>query len=173
VTTWIENDDLFREQLIAGRRVEFVLAIDLLDLGFGVKVGQLEYRDSFGADFADQADVMVGGGHVLEVKSRSLHFTCPGDYPFDPVYLGNGRRWMARRKRPCHFVIVSSAGSRLAISTATSDSWKVDTTHDSVRDIYNTVLTAPRSLLVPFESLVEHLRKHCSDDVCPCCHRPG
>jgi hypothetical protein len=161
---WIENDALFRQQLVRGRRAEFSLAVDLLDRGFGVKLGRLEFREAYGQPgFENQADVLVGGGHLLEVKARSLEFHSPEDFPFATINVCALNRWRRRERKPCAFVFLSEpTGAWLVLPLVTQDRWDVATTHDPQRGISEyRVMRAPRSCLVPYEAFLLHLGDSC------------
>ncbi len=102
---WHQNDELFKSELANGYFWQQRVAGYFERRGLHVIRQVLRVRpDIADADaYTDDADMYVEGKRI-EVKSRRLHFTCRGDYPYDtvmvervnarvdPVPLGTGDR---------------------------------------------------------------------------------
>jgi len=139
--------------------------VRLLPLGRWLKVGELWLREGRAGDdprCADQPDIQVEGGHLLEVKGRGFAFTSPEDYPYSTAFLGSTRRWQARTILPCCVVLFSEpTGKLLVVPTSTRSRWVIEQSFDTRRGFTEQSWAAPRELLLPEARLLSHLRGSC------------
>lgn len=163
---WIKDDAGFREELLRGRKTELRVALDLMEHGHVVGVGRCELRESFEDrhNFADEKDVVVQPGHVIEVKSRSIAFTSSEDYPYPTAFVCATRRWKARTKKPCAVVLYSEpTGAKLVIPTRSREQWTVTHFNDSRRGFNEEAFEIARELLRPWDALLSHLEYPCGE----------
>lgn len=141
------------------------MAVDLLGRGHSVKVGPLLLRDQSDDkdEFADQADIIVNDV-VLEVKSRSLSFTSPEDYPYPTAFVCAVKRWDKRslsvKPLPFATVLVSEkTGVFLVVPTSTSGNWTSEDIFDRKRRYPTDTYVVAKELLQPWEWLIAELEK--------------
>lgn len=110
----LDSERGFLERLQRGHMTEEVIADALRSEGLDVAIAEL----STDLDPDDQADIIVGGRIILEVKGRKLRFTGYWDYPYKTILLGSADRWDRRRTKPDAFVVVSEVtGAAIAFWT--------------------------------------------------------
>lgn len=160
MTEWLENDELFRQQLAIGHAHAQYVAGVLRLAGVSVAVTPHRVRERVGDRhrWRDEYDLLANGKR-LEVKSRSLKFTGPRDFPKPTAYVYALRGWDAKIHKPAAIVLVSQETRGLAVVPAsTRPKWIARKTDDHVRRIRYTVLEAPRELLKSVDELVDWLQ---------------
>jgi len=165
---WYDDEAAFARELTRGRKSQVRVAVDLLVGGLGVRVGRLQWRDGDlpmserYEQFKDEEDVFVEGGHLLEIKGRSLRFTSPDDYPFKTAYVGSVRRWSQRTVLPCAVVLLSEpTGNWVVAPTLLRHEWVVERSRDHVRGFDEESYACPTEFLLPAEWLIGHLHVPC------------
>lgn len=95
----------------------------------------------------------------IEIKERSLKFTCPSDYPFATVFVDDMHG--LRRERIHHFAYVyvsKVTGAWVWLTPLDRDeSWREEIVFDRGRGHEVPTLVAPRSVLRPSETLLQLL----------------
>lgn len=161
---WYDDEAGFASELARGRKNELRVAMRILPLGLSVKVGSFWFREEVGKDerAADQNDIEVEGGHLVEVKGTRFAFTSADDFPYDPAFVMSLRRWQARTVKPCCVVVISEATDAMfVIATSTHGQWVVQRKLDRRRGFVEEFLAAPRRLLLPEARLLAHLQHPC------------
>ena len=161
---WFENDDLFREQLRAGHEYATFVADHLRAAGLTIAVTPMEWRATVEArhEFADEFDLVVGHTRrkIVDVKSRKIDFTGPGDYPYPTAFVDTVSGWEAKVHRPAAIVLVSQQTNAMAvIPVSTKEQWTRKRRHDNVRNIDDEFFFVRRDLLRPIDDLVDWLRE--------------
>lgn len=161
---WYNDEAGFAEELARGRKTQFRVAMRLIPLGLFVKVEKFKDRKGLASNdpaCQNDEDVVIEGGHMLEVKGRAIEFTEvePCDFPYETVFLGAERRWNERKKKPCAVVIVSEVtDAMLVIPYATRSLWIPNETFDRRRKFVEHGLGAPRSCVVSWDRLIKHIK---------------
>lgn len=76
--------------------------------------------------YADHGDLIVTVERRVEVKRRSLDFTCAEDFPFPDIAVVRALTWDRADPKPWFFVNVNRAGTHAAIVQGkTFDQWSV------------------------------------------------
>ena len=98
----------------------------------------------------------------IEIKERSLSFTCPDDYPYDTVFVDDCRG--LGRESLAHFAYVymsKPTGQWVWLTPLDrDDSWEEKVTFDRGRGHEVPVLVAPKAHLRPAEQLTKLLYPH-------------
>lgn len=94
----------------------------------------------------------------LEIKTRSLKFTSPADFPYDTVFLDD-EAGLSRGPEPFAWVLVSKpTGAWVWASALDRDErWEFKTIWDSLRGFNVRALVAPSSCLRPASDLLRLL----------------
>jgi len=165
---WFDDETRFAAELARGRRGELRVAMKLLPLGLWIRIGPAQWRDGTHSweerreQFADEVDLELEGGHLLEVKARNLTFTCAEDYPYSTVWVGATKRWRARTRMPCGVVILSEpTDAVIIVPTSTREYWTVESGFDSVRGFMEQAYAIARERAVNEDRLLAHLRAPC------------
>lgn len=98
----------------------------------------------------------------VEIKERSLSFTCPEDYPYDTVFVDDCRG--LSRESFGHFAYIYMSrptGQWVWLSVLDRDeTWTEETTFDRGRGHEVPVLVAPKSHLRPAQQLIDLIYPH-------------
>jgi hypothetical protein len=97
----------------------------------------------------------------LEVKSSTREFTDDVlEYPFDSLFVDTVSGYDAKVEKPLAYVLISQKTRGIVcISPKTYDKWRKVNTFDRKREIMEWFYSAPKGVLQPFDSLVDHLVK--------------
>jgi hypothetical protein len=97
----------------------------------------------------------------LEVKSSTREFTDDVfQYPFDSLFVDTVSGYDAKVDKPLAYVLISQKTRGIVcISPKTCDRWRKVNTFDHKREIMEWFYSAPKDVLQPFDSLVNHLIK--------------
>lgn len=146
---WSENDELFKSELLKGRKWEEYVYKRITGWGLDAGIGRLIVRDNIAEakDFKDQVDITVYG-YTLEVKSRGARFTSPEDFPFDDIMIDTVSGVDSREKPADIYVCVSQFTQRMiALPVAsTREHWDSIRRWDHVRSIHDQFYVAHRDL---------------------------
>jgi hypothetical protein len=97
----------------------------------------------------------------LEVKSSTREFTDDVfQYPFESLFVDTVSGYDAKVDKPLAYVLISQKTRGIVcISPKTYDKWRKVNTFDHKREIMEWFYSAPKGVLQPFDSLVNHLIK--------------
>lgn len=163
MTEWLDNDALFRREIAEGARWEGWLAQRWTEMGLPVTTTPLSVRPSVEerAAYSDSGDLMVGRFKV-EVKSRSLKFSAPFDFPFSTVLVCAANRlgeW--EKNRPTAIAVISRPRlSVVVIPFSTRARWTQGRQIDGVRGIEYDAVYCRRVDLRSEEEFVTWVRAH-------------
>ena len=95
----------------------------------------------------------------VEIKERNLKFTCPGDFPYETVFVDDLRGLGREFIRPLAYVFLSSVTGRWVWITPLDrdHTWEEKTVKDNTRGHEMGMLVAPREHLRPAEELEQYL----------------
>lgn len=98
----------------------------------------------------------------IEIKERSLRFTSPEDYPYDPVYVDDMRGLSRERLGHFAYVYISRpTGKWVWLSSLDrDDSWQEQVVYDRGREHTVPTLVAPKRFLRPASQLEYLLYPH-------------
>lgn len=164
-TPWIENLELFSEQLAVGHRYAMRVGAALLHSGHAVTVAPSTLRASTDDidGYRDDIDVLItnpnGEQFIVESKSRGIEFgESPESYPYETAFVDTVAGWDRKTRKPGAVVLTSQkTGAMLVIPGRSQPTWTQGTTRDRVRDITDTWYLAPRGELRTMEELVGYL----------------
>jgi len=170
---WMENDDLFADELTKGHSWQLYVALRLLKEGIVVQASRLElWRTENGEvgrppieDFTKtDVDLLLGRDSPVptEVKSRSLRFTSPEDFPYSTFIVGTVASW-ADTEIPPEIVLYVSQPTQviLALNVASSrETWTIAPSEDTKRGITSQCYFCEKRHLRTFDRLVEWLHAH-------------
>lgn len=155
----------FKARAEIGHRSEVRVAQLLRYWGYPVADPELVFRPEHErsrevlAEFARTQKDLEVGHLVLEVKSRTLSFTCRDDYQFSTVLLDTVAGWNAKEKKPDLYIIVSQpTGAILAVDTRKMASFPVEEKTDFSRKHKDRWFVCPKSALRPHSFLEGFLR---------------
>jgi len=165
MTSWIENDTLFKKELETGNHWSNHVASVLNENQIPCYATKMVFRDSIEeiSDFSkNDKDIVLTNptGHI-EVKSRNLKFdVTPESYPYETAFVDTLDGWNKKAEKPLAVVLVSQRTSELLVIPTTSEPyWGQETKYDNVRGIYDTWLTVHKTHLRPLSDLLDHLRR--------------
>lgn len=112
------------------------------------------------ADHVETPDAV--GMFSIEIKERSLSFTCPDDYPYDTVFVDDMRGLGREHISHLAYVYLSKPTGQWVWLTPLDrdENWQERTTFDRGRGHSVPVLVAPKAHLRPASSLIELLYPH-------------
>lgn len=134
---WSKNDELFKKELEAGFKWQLRVANYLNKFGLDAEVPPLSFRDKIenAGEYADLEDILCEG-RTFEVKSRSLRFTKPSDFPFETILVDTVRGWESKKTKPDAYICVSTVtGAMIVLSKSTQDKWVKSRRYDHTRGI--------------------------------------
>lgn len=105
---WMQNDGLFRSEIAAGHKWERKVCDYLNYKGFPAKLNAQQVRPDVSQreEYTDSGDITCYG-HVIEVKSRRVRFTCVNDLPYDQMIVEAVYRWNNKEPKPSAVICVS------------------------------------------------------------------
>lgn len=103
----------------------------------------------------------------LEIKERSLSFTCPADYPYDTVFVDDLRGMGMEPYKNLIYIYRSKPTQQWVWLTLLdrNEEWTEEVTHDRGRGHEVPVLVAPKRFLRPADQLIELIYPHCYLDL--------
>ena len=168
---WMENDELFASELTKGHSWQLYVAMRLLKEGITVQASRLQlWRTKDGGvgrppieDFTKtDVDLLLGRDHPIptEVKSRSLSFTSPEDFPYSTFIVGTVASWADTEIPPeVVFYVSQPTQAILALNVSrTRDTWTVAPNEDRNRGISSQCYFCEKKHLRTFDIVVEWLR---------------
>jgi hypothetical protein len=146
MTDWFENDALFKRQLLEGRKWEEHVKNRIQEWGFKAHLGALAIRGDVAeaGKFLGQTDLKVYG-YTFEVKSRSVWFTHPLNFPFSDIMIDTVSS--VNGKPDAHmYVCVSQRTSKLIALPVdmTRHLWRTIQRYDNTRGITDNFYTCDR-----------------------------
>lgn len=99
---------------------------------------------------------------AVEVKQRTLSFTCPEDYPYDTVFVDDLRGYQQEAFHNLIYIYVSKPTGQWVWLTVLdrNDEWQEKVTFDTGRGHEVPVLIAPKRFLRPSWQLTELIFPH-------------
>lgn len=128
--------------------------------GLEVVASPIVIRPSYGGRNSGHDDIdLIVAGRAIEVKSRQVRFTGPGDVPSSrmPFFVDTVEKYGRKREKPWAYVIVSQITGAMLAVRAKPERWGKKEDRDRTRDQVCLWYTAPRSELWPIEDLVDYL----------------
>jgi hypothetical protein len=161
---WFEDDVKFFQQLRTGHRYAERVAERLRARGLSAEVTPMEIRADIHARhlFADETDLRVGNARRrVDVKSRSLVFTGPHDYPCSTAFVDTVSSWEQKTHKPCAVVLISQPTNGLAVVPRSSRArWTREKRRDRYREILDWFYMVPTRDLATFDAFVAWLKAH-------------
>ena len=158
--SWINETERFREELTKGYNWQkFVLLF--LDLhGIKTEMPELEFRESIEKipTFLNSKD-MIANGQRIEVKSRTISFTSPNNFPYSTVLLDPPKKSDARKDVFAYIIVSRSTGAMIWLPMSSKEQWKVERKFDSVRKFWDDFYSVDKKLFKTMDSLINELRK--------------
>lgn len=102
---------------------------------------------------------LLANGKVLEIKGRSIDFTCVEDFRYDDVIVEGVNGFNTKERRPDFYVMASQkTGHIIALDVAdTFDKWTVRSTTDRFRQITYPTFIAETRLHINLDELIRRL----------------
>jgi hypothetical protein len=120
-----------------------------------------EVRRAYGEE---DDDLVVEGTYVVSVKSRTMTFTGPHDYPFKTAWLDTLDGWKMKKVKPRFVVLICQETRGIAVASFHGYAEKrylAEMGSDPKRGLYNLPMVAiGREHLVTFERMAEWLSQH-------------
>jgi hypothetical protein len=167
MSDWFDNDELFRKELEEGHRWASLVVDRLNEQGVPALLTPLAWRKSIHdrSEFVDETDIVVqtsAGPLPIESKSRNLHFTeDPTTYPYPTAFVDTVSGWDKKTTKPFAVVLTSQKTQQMLVVPSRSPSlwWLTTTAYDRTRRIQDVWYEVPCYSLLPFQTLVDALRK--------------
>ena len=143
----MDNDKFFTEELKKGHQWQRYVADRIMLHGYDVSVPEIQVRKDikfkeYWTEF-DQ-DVLVEGCPI-EVKSRSLKFTAPENFPYATVIIDTVSSYNEKETKPYFYICVSQITKHMIwISGTKSKEWTVERHFDPARNIHDNFYVANR-----------------------------
>ena len=152
----------FQSALVAGhdaeRRWVDAIRVQGRSVAHGRKLVVAQHNKAL--DHVESPDAV--GLFSVEIKERSLSFTCPADYPFDTVFVDDLRG--LGRETVCHLAYVylsKPTGKWVWLTPLDRDAtWTETVVFDRGRGHEVPTLQAPKAHLRPAETLIQMLYPH-------------
>ena len=152
----------FQSALTNGHRAERAWVNDLRSAGRSAAHGRklVIKGHNKNTDHCETPDAVVMMS--LEIKERSISFTCPEDYPYDTVFVDDLHGMAKERLRHFAYVFKSKPTGKWVWISALDrdDSWTEQNVFDRGRNHNVPTLVAPKSHLRSAEELLELLYPH-------------
>lgn len=159
---WIENEQLFKNELAIGYGWQLCVADYLKSLGFEVHIPQLVVRKDIKdiPEFSDEPDIECEG-RIIEVKSRDLAFTCPDDFPYETILVDTVNGWSAKVRKPTEYVCISTiTGGMICLCGETQPLWAQEERYDHTRNIMDLFYEAHKSLWITMDHLISQMKAY-------------
>ena len=160
---YLNDDEGFKREVLEGKRAEYRVALDLLLTGHSVRMAPGSVIDSAAGragELADEPDIILAGRLAVEVKSRTLDFTGPADYPFATAFCGRSSRWDKRTGDVFAIVLMSSSGGIAVVPGSTRDQWIREPCLDKKTNRPEISYACPKALLVSWQAFLELVAAH-------------
>jgi hypothetical protein len=160
---WSEDDELFLRELRTGHEYAVLVADRLRAAGLHVDVTPMEVRADIDdrVRFVDEHDLTVGTRQPcrIDVKSRTLRFTGPADYPYQTAFVDTVAGWEAKQHKPMAIVLVSQPTEELAVISVRGAPahWTRERRYDNTRRIHDWFYMVSRERLRTLDELVAWL----------------
>jgi hypothetical protein len=152
----------FQSALTNGHRAERAWVDDLRSAGRSAAHGRklVIKGHNKNKDHCETPDAVVMMS--LEIKERSISFTCPEDYPYDTVFVDDLNGMAKERLRHFAYVFKSKPTGKWVWISALDrdDSWTEQNVFDRGRNHNVPTLVAPKSHLRSAEELLQLLYPH-------------
>lgn len=166
---WMQNRELFIDQMRTGYKVQTNVAFRLLLEGLTVQVPPFSIINDVKKYklYKDDKDITVGASKqvFLECKSRGkrISFTSPKDFPYKDMIVSTVSSFDSMTDKPFAMLSVCThpdKGTGSVIWTKPEpEKWIKIKARDRVRNIYDTFYHCPKELFRPWEELIEELKE--------------
>jgi hypothetical protein len=149
------STELFKSELIKGFLWQLFVADRFRRMGYEVETPDLTYAKDVSI-YANSQDLRING-HIVEVKSRNLAFSCPEDFPYGSALVDTVSGFEKKTDRPEIYAIVSQHnGAIVCIDVKKTFSlWKSAKRYDSVRKFTDNFYECDRELLEELQVVAE------------------
>ena len=152
----------FRSALHRGQQAERDWVDSMRSLGLSAAHGRklVISRHNKNTDHVESPDAAIL--MAVEIKERSLSFTCPEDYPYDTVFVDDMRGLGRERLRNFAYVYLSRpTGQWVWLTPLDRDErWTEEVVFDRGRGHEVPTLVCPRDCLRPAQTLIDYLYPH-------------
>jgi len=158
------KDEAFKENLTTGYDHQINAATLLLREGFVVQTEPLDIKGTYedildGKRFSDNFDLMVSYPVQIEVKSRNLHFTNVGNYPFSTIFVETKKSWKKRLNPPLFYLIVSQKTENIIVIPGnTHEHWSEITKRDSKQGFVETFMECPSEYVIDWDEFIQRMK---------------
>jgi len=142
-----KNDSSFVEDLQNSQQYVWQAAKWLSDSGYNVTIRPVEIRPDVSQmrEYSDCGDLEII--QRIEVKHRTLDFTCKDDYPFDTVIVDVAHTYDKARPKPFAYIIFNKQATHcLIVENKSRKQWIKRTTLDKVKKRERTFYECPIEL---------------------------
>jgi len=150
------SDDNFRRRLVASLPSLELVAEGLARAGVSAEVSEYRFRENVqeiaGYTEGEKDLVLRKSRFCVEVKSRDLSWTTPGDYPYGTAFVDTVAGFERKRKKPIAYVLVSNrTGAMACVPEFTCTGWTQERRRDRERGILDNFYMVDRKLLVDLD----------------------
>lgn len=152
----------FRSALHRGQQAERDWVNEIRSLGLSAAHGRklVISKHNKNTDHVESPDAAIL--LAVEIKQRSLEFTCPEDYPYDTVFVDDMRGLGRERLKNFAYVYVSKpTGQWVWLTPLDRDKrWTEEVVFDRGRGHEVPTLVCPKACLRPAQTLIDYLYPH-------------
>lgn len=152
----------FRSALHRGQQAERDWVNEIRSLGLSAAHGRklVISKHNKNTDHVESPDAAIL--LAVEIKQRSLEFTCPEDYPYDTVFVDDMRGLGRERLKNFAYVYVSKpTGQWVWLTPLDRDErWTEEVVFDRGRGHEVPTLVCPKACLRPAQTLIDYLYPH-------------
>ena len=162
ISSWLDNDKLFFEQLEIGHSWAQYVADKICQRNIPCYATKMEKRSSKSDRFRfrTEKDILFDNmPGYLDVKANSYKFSDdPMSFPYKAPFVDTAHGWANKAEKPLAVLLVSQqTGSIIVIPVSTEKMWVPVKKFDRVRKIEDTFLTIDKSLIRTFDEFIEWL----------------
>ena len=92
--------------------------------------------------YMDDGDLLIT--MPLQVKQRSIDFSCHDDYPYDTIFIDE--KYKVKKDTFAYFIVSASGGCAAVIGRETRSHWTTETIYDKHQSRECTNLACPKHL---------------------------
>ena len=143
-----KNDPGFVQDLIDSQESVLLAAKWLLNRGFRVTVNPTKIRPSVDkmSEYSDGGDLEIS--ERVEVKARSISFTCKEDFPFPTIIVDVAHAWDKASPKPALYLLFNKDKTHIAIvKRSTSSKWVKSEKADKLKGRSRSFYECPISLV--------------------------
>jgi len=156
----------FLEKLRASEIARFFVGMWLSSLGFEITLHPQKYAPTHEQwrDYSDDGDIEAkdsdGNKYRIEVKERTLSFTCKENFPYPDIFVCTVHSWENAQIKPSAFISLNQELTHIAIVYAHSfKEWDTRDVWDKQFGRDQTCYVAPKSAVTFREIRINHERE--------------